>query len=286
MKLSKILAPALLAAGLVCGLSACSDDKNDSPEESIIIKDENGNISLTIKNPEKWVAAAKSVARELHKDATEEMHEWVTEKTRELATQAPSESVSEMVDECADEVNDVATEKIPSPLAVFTTGDDCVANLGSVRNVLLGSTDGSVNPASIMAYTSVANPALAQKVSTQLADAVAKIQAIPAPLRDNSNSAEAKAAIAACKTLERTLETELEPMFTTLTGHDAELKAIVKQYAEGVVTPSLTAAQTAADELLAAVEALPAQPTEAHIQAAIAAYIKARAALDLCAAFM
>lgn len=286
MKFRKLITHAIIATGIICGLSACSDDKKDSPDSSIFIKDEDGNISLTIKNPEKWIAAAKVVAQKLHADATEQLNEWMTEKAAQLENQAASESISDMIDECADEVNDVATEKIPSPLAVFTTGDDCVANLGSVRNVLLGSLDGSVSQASIMAMTAVANPALAQKISAQLADAVAKIQAIPQPLRENANSTEAKAAIAACLTLEQTLDSELKPMFKNLTGHEAEMQAIVHQYADGVVTPSLAAAQTAADELLAAVNALPAQPSEQHIQAAVVAYVKARAALDLCGAFL
>lgn len=285
MKLTKLSGLALLAGGLMSVMTACSDDKNE-PDDSIFIKDENGNISLTIKNPEKWVAAAKKVAAELHEDAVEQLNDWMTEESVKLKTQAASESIDDIIDECADEANDIATDKIPSPLAVFTTGDDCLANIGSIRNVLLGSLDGSVNQASIMATTSVANPALAQKVATQLADAAAKIQAIPAPLRQNAGSTEAKAAIAACLTLETTLRTEVQPLFRSMTGMDEQQRAIVTQYADGVVTPSVMAAKTAADELLAAVNALPASPTEQHIQAVIAAYIKTRGALDLCAAFI
>lgn len=285
MKLTKLTGLALLAAGVMAAMTACSDDKNE-PDDTIFIKDENGNISLTIKNPEKWVAAAKKVAAELHEDAVEKVNDWMTEESIKLKTQAASESIDEIIDECADEANEIATDKIPSPLAVFTTGDDCLANIGSIRNVLLGSLDGTVNQASIMAATSVANPALAQKIGVQLADAAAKIQAIPAPLRQNANSAEAKAAIAACLTLETTLRTEVQPLFRSITGMDEQQRAIVTQYADGVVTPSVAAAKTAADELLAAVNALPASPTEQHIQAVIAAYIKARGALDLCAAFL
>lgn len=285
MKLTKLTGLALLAAGVMAAMTACSDDKNE-PDDTIFIKDENGNISLTIKNPEKWVAAAKKVAAELHEDAVEKVNDWMTEESIKLKTQAASESIDEIIDECADEANEIATDKIPSPLAVFTTGDDCLANIGSIRNVLLGSLDGTVNQASIMAATSVANPALAQKIGAQLADAAAKIQAIPAPLRQNAGSAEAKAAIAACLTLETTLRTEVQPLFRSITGMDEQQRAIVTQYADGVVTPSVAAAKTAADELLAAVNALPASPTEQHIQAVIAAYIKARGALDLCAAFL
>lgn len=285
MKLTKLTGLALLAAGVMAAMTACSDDKNE-PDDTIFIKDENGNISLTIKNPEKWVAAAKKVAAELHEDAVEKVNDWMTEESIKLKTQAASESIDEIIDECADEANEIATDKIPSPLAVFTTGDDCLANIGSIRNVLLGSLDGTVNQASIMAATSVANPALAQKIGAQLADAAAKIQAIPAPLRQNAGSAEAKAAIAACLTLETTLRTEVQPLFRLMTGMDEQQRAIVTQYADGVVTPSVAAAKTAADELLAAVNALPASPTEQHIQAVIAAYIKARGALDLCAAFL
>ena len=284
MKNWKLLGVALAACAMGA-FTSCSDDKNDSPEESITIKDENGNIQLTIKNPEKWVAAAKAVVADLHEDATEELQEWMTEESIKIKTQAASVTVNEMIDDCIDEVDDVATEKIPSPLAILTTGDDCVANLGSVRNVLLGSLDGTVNEASIMALTASKNPQLAQKISTELADAVAKIQAIPQPLKQNANSTEATAAIAACKTLQTTLSRELQPMFRQLQGDDAALKAIVTQYADGVVTPSVNDAKTAADELLIAVNTLPSQPTEQHIQAVIAAYIKARAALDLCVAF-
>lgn len=284
MKTWKILGMAIAACAMGA-FSACSDDKKDTPDDSITIRDEHGNIQLTIKNPEKWVAAAKAVAADLHEEATEELQEWLTEESVKIQTQAASLTVDGMIDECADEVNDVATEKIPSPLAIFTTGDDCVANMGSVRNVLLGSLDGTVNQASIMALTASKNPQLAQKISTQLADAVAKIQAIPKPLKQNSNSAEAKAAISACLTLEQTLTSELQPMFRQLTGEDTALEAIVAQYANGVVTPSVTAAKTAADELLVAINTLPSQPTEQHLKAVIAAYIKARAVLDLCAAF-
>lgn len=284
MRIRKFFAVAMAACamGLVSG---CSDDKKDSPEDSITIRDEHGNIQLTIKNPEKWVAAAKAVAADLQEDAAEQLQEWLTEEQAKIQNQAASITVNEMIDECADEVNDVATEKIPSPLAIFTTGDDCVANMVSVRNVLLGSLDGTVNEASIMALTAAKNPQLAQKISTQLANAVAKIQAIPKPLKQNVNSPEAKAAIGACLTLEQTLTGELQPMFRQLTGEDVALKAIVNQYSTGVVTPSVNAAKMAADELLIAVSTLPSQPTEAHLQAVILAYVKARGALDLCGAF-
>lgn len=286
MKFTRFICLTLAGAGLIGGLSACSDDKKDTPEESIIIKDENGNITLTIKDPEKWIAAAKKVAADLREDAYEKVDDWLNEEAIKLQTQAASESVIEMIDECADEANDIATEKIPTPLALFTTGDDCLANIGSIRNVLLGSLDGTVNQASIIAMTAVANPALAQKISTQLADCATKIQAIPQPLKQNASGPEAKAAIAACRTFEQTLESELIPLFRTLAGEETALKAIVNQYATGVVTPSVNAAKAAADELFLAINTLPAQPTEAHVQAIVAAYIKARGALDLCAAFL
>lgn len=285
MKLTRFLGLALIAAGIGGGLTACSD-KDDTPDNSIVIKDENGNISLTIKNPEKWAAIAKKAAAELRDDAAEQLSDWITEESIKLKTQAPSRSISEIIDECAEEANEIATENIPSPLAIFTTGDDCLANIASIRNVLLGSLDGSVNESSIMAVTALENSALAQKLSSQLSDATMKIQAIPKPLRQNAGSTEAKAASAACLTLERTLRNELKPLFRTMTGKEAEQRAIVTQYADEVVTPSVTAAQTAADELLVTVNALHTSPTEAQIKAAIAAYVKARGALDLCAAFI
>lgn len=285
MKFKRFTRLAVIAAGILGGMTACSDEKN-SPEDSILIKDENGNISLTIKNPEKWVALAKKAAADLREDAAEQFNDWMTEESVRLQKQAASQSINEIIDECADEANDIATDKIPSPLAIFTTGDDCIANIGSIRNVLFGSLDGTVNQASIMALTATVNPTLAQKTAAQLADAAEKIKAIPAPLRQNASSPEAKAAITACRTLETTLRSEVQPLFRTMTGMEEQQRAIVTQYANGVVTPSVTAAKAAADELLVAVNSLPSSPTEQHVQAAIAAYIKARGALDLCAAFI
>lgn len=280
-RLTRIMPLVLLGMSLI---NACSDDKE--PQDAIVIKDEHGSVQLIIKNPDKWVAVAQKAAAELNADILEDVAEWENKLTTEVKQAAPHLAISKIIDECADEAEDVAEEKITNPYALFSTGDDCLANLLSIRNSLLGSLDGSVNPNSIMAVTAATKPELAQKVSTQLAAAAAAIQAIPQPLKQNATSAEAKAASAACMTLSTTLSTELLPLFAAMTDNATVLQPVVDDYVDVVVLPSLQNAKQAAAELTAAMIPLLSERNQDNIQIAIKAYTKARGAVDLCAAFI
>ncbi len=95
----------------------------------------------------------------------------------------------------------------------FNSLADFQDNVWSIRNVYLGSRDGSLAPQSISAYMAVKNPALDLKLREQIEAAHASLQAIPGNFRDAilnpSAHASIEAAQEALRTLQKTLDQDL-----------------------------------------------------------------------------
>lgn len=260
--------------------ASCSDKSTD---DEIVIKGADGGVVVTIQNLDKWKAQAQRLIAELNEDAVAELGKWQTGYADTFKALPPSQSLAMIVGECADCAEELADEKIPRPVAILTTGDDCLGYIGSIRNSIFGTTDGTVGQASIMAYLSVANPQSAQSLGGQLQAAAAAIQAIPQPLASNAASEQAKAAVSACLSLEETLGQQVLPLVASMP--DTLAREIVATYVDDVVTPSTADAVTLATQTLAAAQTMALDPTEANITATVRLYIRARAAADLCAAF-
>lgn len=137
--------------------------------------------------------------------------------------------VEQLIDGCTDIANEVGSTKIGDPYNLYTSGDtegalyaveswyswhsrdDYANNIRSIRNAYFGSRDGKVNPNSLSAIVAKLDADLDARVKNAIQGAIDAILAIPQPFRNNINSAEAKAAMAACGELESILDEELKP---------------------------------------------------------------------------
>lgn len=262
-------------------ITACSD-KND-PSDNIVIKNESGSVVVTIQNINKWKEDAKDLVNDLNRQFFDDLAKWQTDYAQSFKAQNPSANTARIIGACADCADEIANEKIPHPIAVFTTGDDCLGYIGSIRNSIFGSIDGTIAPTSFMALLSTAKPSLAQTLAIQLQEAAETIKAIPQPLAANASSPQAQKAISACQTLSQTLRQQIAPALVTADEQTAG--AIINAYVDNVIVPSVTNARTCSAKALAAMQTVTSSPTQDNITAAVNQYIKARAAIDLCQSF-
>ena len=129
--------------------------------------------------------------------------------------QTPQQAVREFVEGCITIADEVGNEKIADPYETkevlrveswysWNSLADFTDNIYSIENSYLGGISGS-RGASLSSYVQSKNPELDTKIKAAIADAIAKIKAIPAPFRDqlnNSGSAPAiEAAMDACNNL-------------------------------------------------------------------------------------
>ncbi len=270
-----------LTAMMGVALTACSDN---TPQQGFEFSDDNGSLSISVINPEKWAATAQGVANELNSELLSKVSAWEDGLAAEVKARSSAEVCGKIVINCASEAKIVAG-KISAPKAglITMTADDLVANLGSIRNSLFGSIDGTPSPASLIAVASVAAPQLQQTIVADMQAASAAIKAIPLPLLTNGDSPEAQQAQAACLKLNQSIS-QLADLIAMMP--EAQRQAIVNQYVDGVVLPSVHQARGAAAQLMAAVDAMIKTPSQETISAMIQAYVQTRGALDLCEAFI
>lgn len=294
-----------LTAVAALALAGCSDDKNKEPD--IVIEDDG--IKITLENFGKWSGMAQKLADNLASDADNLLKSWQTDFGRIFKQHSGGEyaSVNECVDEiidcCAEVAGDVSGHKLANPYALMAEGRtrealialeslfsgndvaDYINNITSIRNSYFGSIDGSVAPASLAALTAQLNPALDSQVRGAIAASLKAIAAITQPLSKNLTSPEVKEAMVACAKLEMLLDESLEPMYEKLTGHDAQLQAIVENYVDNVVIPTYSALSQNAGELARAIGMLAAEPSNANFAVVAKAWVATRAAWELGAAF-
>ena len=120
----------------------------------------------------------------------------------------PQQAVREIVVGCETIVDEVGNEKIADPyhsknvLSVeswysWNSLADFMDNIRSVENSYLGGIEGSRSGTSLSAYVLLKNPQLDANIKAAIADAIAKIKAIPAPFRNQLNNAGSAPAIEA-----------------------------------------------------------------------------------------
>lgn len=270
-----------LAAVMGVAFASCS---NDNPQDGFVFRDDHGSMSIAVTNPQKWAEAAQGVANELHADLLAKVSAWEDGLAAEVKSRPSAEVCAGIVTNCASEAKLIAG-KISTPKSglITMTADDLVANLGSIRNSLFGSIDGQPSPASLIAVASVAAPQLQQAIVADMQAASAAIKAIPAPLLTNGDTPEAQAAQAACLKLNQSIA-QLAALVEAIP--ETQRQAIVNQYVDGVVLPSVRQARAAASQLVASVDAMIKTPDQQTISAMIQAYVQTRGALDLCEAFI
>lgn len=147
-------------------------------------------------------------------------------KTADKALFSSWEQVAiSIIDGSIEIVNEVATAKIQTAYDHANEGDanyiespysynsrqDFMDNIKGVKNVYFGGLDeaGVANrdeSKSLHAYVAKAQPELDKKISSAIDNAIAKIQAIPQPFKNNATAPEVAKAIEACGELSKSLE--------------------------------------------------------------------------------
>ncbi len=87
---------------------------------------------------------------------------------------------------------------------------DFADNIRGVQNAYLGGTSGSVNSLSVSTYVKSLNAELDAEVQEAITNAIAEIEAMPAPFRDHLTKAETDKAKAACNDLLDLLDEVIE----------------------------------------------------------------------------
>lgn len=175
--------------------------------------------------------------------------------------------LEQVINGMADIANEVGTSKIAEPYALYTANWmnkenmraglyaveswyswhsrlDYSNNILSIRNAYFGVYDKSIDnmsttPATHSMYNTVQslNPTLNTQMVNAINGAINAIQAIPQPFRNNINTAESRAAMTACTTLNDLLTRELTSFFSSNVSN-AECDSIVANIVDVVIVPT------------------------------------------------
>lgn len=176
--------------------------------------------------------------------------------------------IEQIIDGMADIANEVGESKIGDPLSKYMTNfpsysnmreglyaveswyswhsrDDYSNNILSIRNGYYGVYEKSLKlaaptPAQNSMYTVVnsINPTLNKRVTDAINNAIAAIQAIPQPFRNNINTTESRTAQTACATLQQILSQDLKNFFETSASDDATLDPVIANIVDVVIIPT------------------------------------------------
>ncbi len=176
--------------------------------------------------------------------------------------------IEQIIDGMADIANEVGESKIGDPLSKYMTNfpsysnmreglyaveswyswhsrDDYSNNILSIRNGYYGVYEKSLRltaptPAQNSMYNVVnsINPTLNKQVTDAINNAIAAIQAIPQPFRNNINTTESRAAQTACSTLQQILSQDLKNFFQTSASDDATIDPVIANIVDVVIIPT------------------------------------------------
>lgn len=321
MKTTEFMRGALLSGLLLAScisFQSCSDDKNEpsdvqNPVETV----ESKNLDYSSANANAWHGYSVKVADLLARDAADLYGSW-TESYEGGASYASAfraangfgytsflNCIEEIIDGCADIANEVGEAKIGDPYDLYQNNrreealyaveswyswhsrEDYTNNIYSIRNSYFGSLDGTVSENSMATLVAARDAALDRSVRETIQTAAASILAIPQPFRNNINSSEALAAMAACADLEQVLSRRLKPFFAALpASDDAVLQKIVENYVDAVVLPTYAQLQSRANALADAVKTLSSARTDAAFEKACEAWLSAREPWERSEAFL
>lgn len=312
--MKKMIFRAFLIGALAAGAVACSDDDNKNnplPEDG-----DTKDLDYTASNANAWHNYTMQVASLLKDDATSLYNAWAvsydggeayaaTFKNHNSTTYPSAKScIEEMLDGCIDIANEVGTAKIGEPYDLYAakrheealyaveswyswhSREDYRNNIYSIRNAYYGSLNGTPSAASLSTLVGAVDASLDAEVKEAIDGAAQAIWAIPSPFRNNIDSRESAVAMTACATLNDVIDLKLKPFVENLGGHDAELDAIVANYVDAVVLPTYSSLKQRNEELLAAVQALNTNRTDAGFEAACNAWLNAREPWEKSEAFL
>lgn len=308
MMKKNFFALAILAAGF--GLASCN------PDEPTGGKTDAADLDYSSENATAWHNYMTQVASLLKDDAATlysawsesyeggdayaesfKNHTWSSDKKA-------AAGIEQIIDGCITIADEVGNAKIGDPYNLYISGsttealyaveswyswhsrDDYTNNIWSIRNAYYGSTDGEVHAHSVSAVIAATDAALDTKVKAAIQAAAAAIQAIPQPFRNNINSDEARAAMAACAALVEVMENELMPVVTAGTISEETWNAVVTQYVDYVVMPTYLALKEKNEALYNKVKELAAAPSNAAFEVACNAWLEAREPWEMSEAFL
>lgn len=298
-------------------LTSCSD-KNEPGGGN----DGNGDVAAALidysaENADNWHNYSVQVARLLSNDASKLYDAWSVSYNGGQAFAdifrshsgngytSPLNCIEEMIDGCADIANEVGTAKIGDPFDLYKAGrteealyaveswyswhsrEDYTNNIYSIRNTYFGTLDGTVATASMASKVASLDPTLDADLRSKIDAAAGAILAIPQPFRNNIDSGEASAAMQACAALDAALSVDLKAFFENLdASHHADLSAIVTNYVDAVVLPTYKSLKERNEALLAAVQYLNTNRTDAAFEAACRAWLSSREPWEKSEAFL
>lgn len=308
MMKKNFFALAILAAGF--GLASCNPDEptKQTPDAA--------DLDYSSENATAWHNYMTQVASLLKDDAATLYSAW-NESYEGGAAYAESfknhtwssdkkaaAGIEQIIDGCITIADEVGNAKIGDPYNLYISGsttealyaveswyswhsrDDYTNNIWSIRNAYYGSTDGEVHAHSVSAVIAATDAALDTKVKDAIQAAAAAIQAIPQPFRNNINSDEARAAMAACAALVKVMENDLMPVVTAGTISEETWNAVVTQYVDYVVMPTYLALKEKNEALYNKVKELAAAPSNAAFEVACNAWLEAREPWEMSEAFL
>lgn len=228
--------------------------------------------------------------------------------------------LQEMIEKMGEIANEVGSSKIGDPYAKWTGGkqtealyaveswyswhsrDDYTNNIMSIKNAYYGTLGNTYNKEATAAEYSLANYLKGSDIDTKMRAAIDEaanaIQNIAQPFRNNIGSTQTVAAMDACEKLQRLIgeistdDGDKAGEATNLKDYakanltEAQKQNIINHFVDVIVVPTYKDLATKNTALLAAVNTLVANPTDANFEAACDAWMQARQPWETSEAFL
>lgn len=305
---------AILAAGMVASLCACSDeDKNVTTGGGA----DPLSVDYNSANARQWGNYMVAVATLLRMDAANLYDVWTGDTYKGGLNYAErfirhdgnpyggaGDCVLEILGGCIDIANEVGTQKIGQPYQLYQSGKttealyaveswfswhsiaDYANNIRSIRNAYYGSLDGTIHRASLSALLAAKNADCDAELRRRIQAAIAAIESIPDPFRSHIVCRQSEDAMDACVALADYMEQTVKPYFEAHITDEAELNPAIVQYVNGVVVPTYTELKERNERLYQAVRAFQSAPSDAAFEACAEAWFNARTPWETSEAFL
>lgn len=291
MKITKFLLAIAIAS--VSLFSSCSDD-DDKAEKKLTEKE-----SLEFNNHRELDYLVK-VTDKLFIDASNLHDSWVDTYLAEFLELDKASATDLLIEGIVGIASEVGAEKIAGP---FESGNvlqveswyswnsltDFKNNIRSIENSYKGGYYEATRGASLESYFAKKNPVLNEKVVKAIDDAIASLDLIPEPFRNQLETASSKSlienAIAKCAVVESLFRGEIKTAVVK-DRKDYDFTEIAKVYAEKTIVPTYKEMTDGAKELVAAVKAFKETKSQEDLDKACAAWKKTRLAWERSEAFL
>lgn len=296
-----------------------TDTNTDSSSSSSSSSTETSaaDINCTSSNLTSWANYMRAVIVLLYQDAANLYDDWTSStsyggtnygayfKAHNSSDYASAVNcIEQIVQGCIDIATEVGDAKIGDPIQKYNDNqitaalyaveswyswhsiDDYSNNILSIRNAYYGTRDGSVSENSISKFVETNKSELNTTVVDAINAAYDAIQNIPAPFRNNINSAEAVAAQEACLNLSDILDKQLKPYLTAITDKDTEFDNIISTYVDDVVVPTYADLDRKVNAFYTTILNFYIEPSDANFTLCAEAWLAAREPWETSEAFL